>query len=152
MEESPKKPKKRKSAPKPKALPEALEAEIQRIAAEILEGRSNESRRTAALEVANKLLKRVADLLAIATSGIEAAPGSTVVLARAAKPAVVLNPCVLCGRAGKWQDRSGKGGRPWYCVDHAGPAFISNKEESTGGGLLQALKSASPIDDSSLPE
>lgn len=147
------KPKRGRPAKKVKSLPEALEAELQRIAAEILEERSASARSAAAIEVANKLLARCADLLAIAVGGNSRITASILGNRPPPKPTVlpIIHPCVVCGRTGKWQDKSGRGGKPWYCETHAGNAFISAREEATSNGLLNALKQATPIDDESLP-
>jgi hypothetical protein len=140
---------KRGPRPKPK-LAEAVEDEIQRVAAEIVNERSAEGRRVAALELAARALQRCADLLAVADVGswVAIRDPRSFVPSRPAPPKIK-NPCVLCGREGAFQDKSGRGGRPWYCTGHAQGAVASLREDATG--LLGALKQASAIDDSSLP-
>ena len=148
------KPKARKAAPKPRGLPEPIRAELERLAEEILLSRTAEARKAAAVELACKLLATANTLLAKATGG--ATPTSLVAPPAAPKPPPpVLNPCVMCGRKGVWQDKPSpfvKGKPPWYCQDHAQAVVVDHKEEKIGSGLMDALRNAKPIDDNALPE
>lgn len=142
----------RKKEIKPKQLPSALQQEVLRIAEELVQEKFLEARKIAAIEVANKLLARCADLLAVAGGAGPNAAAAALVKRPPPKPVVILNPCVICGQTGRWQDKTGRGGKPWYCEVHAGNALLSAREEATSGGLLNALKNAAPINDGALPE
>jgi hypothetical protein len=144
---------KKKAAPvvkEPRSIPAPLEAELQKIAQEILLERSTEARKVAALETANKLLARVAELLAIANAG-KPSPQAVAML----KPSpVVKNPCINCGLEGTFRPKPDKfNPKPnWLCAVHAGAYQMDQLETRNAEGLLGSLRAAAPIDDSALPE
>jgi hypothetical protein len=137
-----------------KPLPSPIEAEVQKIAQEIVIERTAEGRKVAALELANKLLATVANLLQHA--GFEAPQSSTkrsVPLAAEQAPNVD-KPCMVCGHQGVWKDKPSKfNPKPgWLCQTHAQVQAIDNAQEAAGSMLAQSLRNAAPIIDASLPE
>lgn len=141
-----------------KPLPSPIEAEVQKIAQEIVIERTAEGRKVAALELANKLLATVTLLLQHAGFTNEQAPrvngaGTRVAPAKPV-PASPDKPCMVCGHQGVWKDKPSKfNPKPgWLCQTHAQVQVIDNAQEAAGSMLAQSLRNAAPIIDASLPE
>jgi hypothetical protein len=140
-----------------KPLPSPIEAEVQKIAQEIVIERTAEGRKVAALELANKLLATVANLLQHAQNGQPVS--NTVpkqVLPTIPDPLIqkVDKPCMVCGHQGVWKDKPNRfNPKPgWLCQTHAQVQAIDNAQEAAGSMLAQSLRNAAPIIDASLPE
>ena len=132
-------PVRRRKPAKPR-LPGILDAEVTRLAEEIVAERTADARRVAALELAGKLLKQAVALLSQASP-----PGTHMRIADAAPPPQVVKPvrpCTWCGREGVRRAPTGGG---WLCATHAAREIAEQREEAlAGSSLLAALKAAKP--------